>query len=141
MGEWVPDVTFLQLRMFSRAQGGSACFVISKRKFRQFLKDEVELRRWCDRFYSLQRQHFFQSQFLEICQLLNREDFSARRSIYMSQIYYKIREYSQSFYDQADWGYYLDDIKERGAEKNAMFERKNKSSAKPETTRDRTWDY
>ncbi|CAD7957844.1 unnamed protein product [Amoebophrya sp. A120] len=155
--DWVKDAKFTKLYMVARGAGATA-FVIPKKKFRALLREEIDMRRWCERYHQIKFRHQIQ-QISTICQTLNRADFLAKKSFYMIKIYEEIDRQNTRFYDQVEWRYYLEDIRERGQEKlnwqrmkaaaeqraagkkQVVYEVELQTAEEKGEQRDKTWDY
>ncbi|CAD7975970.1 unnamed protein product [Amoebophrya sp. A25] len=159
--DWVPGAAFLQIYLVARGDGGATAFVIPKKKFRALLKEEMDMKRWCERYHQVKFRYHI-AQVNSICQTLNRSDFLMKKSFYMIKIYEEIDDMNKKFQDQVEWRYFLEDIRERGAEKmtwqrlkaaaEQRFAGKRNVVLDPElqprkddgslaVTRDKTWDY
>eukprot|EP00392_Amoebophrya_sp_AT5.2_P001918 g1923.t1 len=156
--DWVNDARFTRLYMVARGGAGATAFVVPKKKFKALLREEVDLKRWCERYHQIRFRHQI-AQIGYICQTLNRADFLQKKSFYMIKIYEEIDRQNARFYDQVEWRYYLEDIRERGLEKIKwqrmksaaeqraagrkviVYDKELQTKEEQVDTRDKTWDH
>lgn len=144
--DWVMDAYFEYLYMFARGEGGGSCFVIPRKAFKGALKEDIEMKRYCERLHELRYRHN-QTVLSQICMILNKQDFGQKKSYYLLKIFETIEQQNIRFYEQVEWRYFLEDIRERGREKETLKHfTKNKGESHlevmdREATRDKTWDY